>query len=423
MSALRDTEPGSGEAEIRAITQSELDAWLAALDASFLLAATPEGGPAFMRELFAPGRWLGIFAAGQCVGTLQSIDLEVTVPGGGPVTAEGVTDVAVIPAWRRRGLLAQMIRMALHGALARGHCLAALTASEYRIYGRFGFGPATRTAAYDIDVRRAGSVRIPRDGSTVEPVSLEDAREHGPALHERFQRTQPGAISRDRAAWRQRTGDLRNPYRQWHQPAALLCRAADRTPTGMALYHADGNWQHGDPEFTLTVDDLFALHPAAAAALWRHLLGTEWVTRVTAASVAPADPLPLLLDNPRACMTQPSSGRDHLWLRILDVARALEARAYDTPGRLVLEVTDRLGYTGGRFAVEAGHGGKAAVTPAGELPDLAMDISTLARAYLGDRTIHQLAAAGMVAEQRTGAIARADRMLHTSTRPWCPDRI
>jgi predicted acetyltransferase len=414
-------QPDSGDVEIRAITEDEVDAWVRALDASFL-SVTPEGAVEFFRQQhFTAGRSLGAFAAGQCVGTLRSLDLEVTVPGGGLVAAEGITNVAVIPAWRRRGLLTRMMRRALGDAAARGRCLAALIASEYRIYGRFGFGPATRAVAYDIAVRRAGGVRVPGDTGLVEPVSLQDVREHGPGLHDRFRRTQAGAIGRDQAGWRQRTGEVRNPYRQWHEPAALLCRDADGTPAGMALYHADGNWQHRDPEYTLTVDELLALHPAAAAALWRHLLGTEWVTRVIAGNIAPDDPLQLLLDNPRACAPQPISGQDRLWLRILDMPQALQARRYDAPGRLVLEVTGHTGHAPARLALESGRDGHGTTTPAAEPADLALGISALGTLYLGDQTVHQLAAAGLVTEHRPGAVRRADLMLRTTARPWCPD--
>jgi hypothetical protein len=52
---------------------------------------------------------------------------------------------------------------------------------------------------------------------------------------------------------------------------------------------------------------------------------------------------------------------------------------------------------------------------------LALDVSALGTLYLGDRTAHQLAAAGLVTEQRDGALAQADRMLRTATPPWCPD--
>jgi predicted acetyltransferase len=110
-----------------------------------------------------------------------------------------------------------------------------------------------------------------------------------------------------------------------------------------------------------------------------------------------------------------------LWLRILDVARALQVRSYDAPGKLVLDVTDHLGYTQGRFALETGPDGKGSVTTTSGRSDLALDVSTLATLYLGDQTVHRLAAAGLITEQRAGALSRADRMLRTTVPPWCPD--
>lgn len=407
--------------EIRAVTDGELGAWVQVLDASFLL-PVPDGAVAYFRQLYAPGRMLGAFRAGQCVGTLRSLDLEVTVPGGAAVPAEGITNVGVIPSQRRRGLLTRMMRGSLDAAVARGRSLAALIASEYRIYGRFGFGPATSTAGYDIDVRRAGEIRVPAAGTGhVDMLRLEEVGAYGPGLYERYRRTQTGALRRDQIAWRQRTGELRNPYREWAQPMAALYREADGTPAGLALYHVDDTWDGGDPDYTLYVDDLFAMRPAATAVLWRHLLSTEWVTRVRAANVAPDDTLPLLADNPRACMRRVGTGSDHLWLRILDVVGALHARTYDAPGRVILEIADHLGYAAGRYELAAGTDGGGAVTATSEPADLVLDISTLATAYLGDQTMHHLAAAGLVTERRAGALSLADRMLRTASRPWCSD--
>ncbi len=413
--------PAAREIVIKAITESELGEWVRAMEAGFLL-AVPDGAIAYRAAFFNPGRSLGAFAGDTCVATLRSFDMEVTAPGSTAVPAEGITNVAVIPARRRRGLLTALMRRALDEAVDRGHCLAALIASEYRIYGRFGFGPATTTAAYDIDVRRAGGVRVV-DGAegTFETLSLEEFRRHGTELHERFRRIQPGAINRSEQAWRVRTGELRNPRWDRREPWALLYRDAQGRPAGMALHRIADRWTDGDPDYEMTVDDIFAVDPAAGAAMWRHLLGTEWVNRVTVVGVAPDDPLPLLLDNPRACVPRPPTGVDHLWLRILDVRRALEARSYAAGDHLVLEVIDPGGYSPGRFALETGNDGSASASLVDDPPDLALGVSALAMIYLGNQTFQRLAAAGLVTEASVGAVPRADRMFHTPARPWCAD--
>jgi predicted acetyltransferase len=309
-----------------------------------------------------------VFASDGCVATLRSLDLEVTAPGGMPVPTEGITNVSVMPAQRRQGLLRQMMRRALDAAVARDRCLAALVASEYLIYGRFGFGPATTNAGYDIDVRRAGSVRLPRPGQQrVEECPIDDILTDGPELHVAEQ------------------------------------------------------WRDGDPDYALTVDDLIAVDPAAGAAIWRHLLDIEWVNRVAAPHVAPDDPLPLLLDNPRAYVTRPGAGADHLWLRILDVPGALQARCYNAPGSTVIEVTDQMRYAAGRYAIETRANGSSHVTRVDDPPDLTLDVAELARVYLGDQSFHRLAAAGLLTAHRDDAVARADWQFQTPQRPWCPD--
>jgi predicted acetyltransferase len=418
---VRTGQRDAGDVEIRPITEDEVGAWVLAMDSCFLM-PTPDGGVDYSREFYLPGRSLGAFSGQRCVGTFRDLDLEITVPGGAFVPAEGITNVGVVADHRRRGLLTRMMLAGLDDAVRRGRSIAALIASEYRIYGRFGFGPATRTTGYDIDVRRAGRVRLPHgDQCSVEPVSLDEFRRCGPELHERFRRTCAGALARDQRSWRVLTGALRNPYRRRTALCAVVCRDADGTPAGLALFHSRGDWTDGDPDYALTVSDMFAAHPRATAALWHYLLGVEWVNRVTAESVAPDDPLPLLLDNPRACQLRTGSGSDDLWLRVLDVPQVLQARAYDAPGRLVLEVADRLGYATGTFALAVAADGTGSVTRTDEPADLALDVSVLGTLYLGDQTASRLAAAGLATEQRPGAAQRADRMLRTAFRPWCPD--
>ena len=84
-------------------------------------------------------------------------------------TAAALTNVTVSATHRRQGLLRQMITAALAAAAERGEHLGILIASEYPIYGRFGYGPAAEAANYIIDSGNA-RFRQPSIG-TVESVS------------------------------------------------------------------------------------------------------------------------------------------------------------------------------------------------------------------------------------------------------------
>jgi predicted acetyltransferase len=409
--------------DIRVITEDELGAWARAGAGGFLR-PPQEGELDFRREFFVPGRSLGAFDGERCVGTFRSFDLEMTVPGGDAVVTDAVTSVTVTSTHRRRGILSRMMAQDLAAAVAeRGQSLAILDAAEYRIYGRFGFGPAAGIAGWEIDVRRAGGVRVPpeAEGGTIELLTMEQVREYGPELYDRFRRTRPGVIRRLPQRWRIGTGELRVPGMEWQEPFVALYRDPDGTPAGMLAYTVDDVWRHQVPHDTLTVRDHLAVHPAAAAALWRYALSVDWVARVVVENTAPDDPLPLLLDDPRACVPWESTCGDWLWVRVLDAPAAFAARRYDAPGRVVFQVTDCLGYVDGRYAVEAGEDGKGGCAPTGDTPELALDVSALGSLYLGGESVHRLVAAGLVRELVPGAVARADRLLRSPVKPWNPD--
>lgn len=187
----------------------------------------------------------------------------------------------------------------------------------------------------------------------------------------------------------------------------------------MASYRTDDRW--GDakqPLNTATVDWLLAVTPAAERALWHYLCSIDWVQTVKSGWRSPDDLLPHLLPDPRAARI--TTQADWLWVRILDVARALEARTYEGQGSVVLEVVDRGGLTGGRWRLEAGPDG-ASCAPTTESAHFVLDVGDLAALWLGDESAVRLAALGRVREERAGAARVVDALLRTSRRPWCPD--
>jgi predicted acetyltransferase len=196
-------------------------------------------------------------------------------------------------------------------------------------------------------------------------------------------------------------------------------RAADGTVEGLVTYVCDDTWSDAkQPMVTATVKGLIAVTPAAERALWLHLCSTDWVTKVRSGRRAPDDLLPLFLPDSRAATV--TTHADWLWVRILDVVRALEARTYQGTGRLVLEVADSAEMAGGRWRLEASAEG-ASCTSTTESADLTLGTGELASLWLGDESAVRLAALGRLQEERAGAAQMADALLRTSRRPWCPD--
>ena len=414
--------PRADGIDVRPIAESEFADWLRAVNTGFLRAPAPtdeevEG----RRERFVEGRYLGAFDRGRCVATFRSFDQELTAVGGASVPADAISGVTVTATHRRRGLLSRMMARDLAAAKDRGDVAATLIAAEYPIYGRYGFGPATWMAEWTVDVPRAGlDARWagPAGGGRIDLVEGEDIRKLGPELHERLRRGQPGAIDRDDMWWRMNTGALRWDT-SWKPPFFAVYRSASGEVEGMAAYEVDDNW--GDakqPLNTATVRWLIGVTPAAERALWEYVCSVDWVVKVKSGWRAPDDLLPHFLPDPRAARI--TSLADWLWLRILDVEKALEARTYEGQGALVLEVAGVDGLTGGRYRLDASPE-EASGTPTTESAELELGLGELGALWLGDESAVRLAALGRVREERAGAARKADALLRTSRRPWCPD--
>ncbi|MFV2121701.1 GNAT family N-acetyltransferase [Streptomyces sp. Act-28] len=350
MIAMTSAPSASGPLVLRTLTEEDHSDWLRALHTGFLRPPTPSPEEIAVRLPYQDfPRMRGVFDAGRCVATFRSFAQEVTAVGGAPVAASAVTNVTVSPTHRRRGLLGRMMEAELAESKERGDVLATLIAAEYPIYGRFGFGPATWLTEWKVDLRRAAldpRWSGPEDGGRVDLVDGETVRKLGPEVYDRVRAVRHGMVSRTVRDWERRTGGNPDPRDSWTEPFHAVYRSASGEPEGYVTYAADEAWDEGrQPLNTLTVRNLIAATPAAERALWRYVCAIDWVVFVRSGNRAPDDLLPLLLPDPRAARVVTHA--DMMWVRVLDVVRALEARAYGAAGSLVLDVRDAAGPAGG----------------------------------------------------------------------------
>jgi predicted acetyltransferase len=402
--------------EIRTIEPGELLAWDAAVGAGFHrpdpTAAEAAGRAAQFATELDLSRAHAAFDDGRIVGTFRSSPTELTVPGGS-VTADAITNVTVAPTHRRRGLLSTFMRADLAAAAERGEPVAILVASEWPIYGRFGFGPAADMAEYEIDSRVA-RFDLPGRGDMILAGATE-LRAAAPHVYEAHRRVTPGAIERSGAWWDRRLG-LVEAFPVEPTQRRVLARDDSGAPIGLAVYEVAEAWDAWRPNGTLTVTELFGVDAAVEARLWRFCCDVDLMVTVRAGQRAADEPLPHLLRDARAVRQRFRA--DFQWVRVLDVPAALSARRYACEGELVLEVDDPLGHASGRYALEGGPDA-ARCAPTGAAADLTFRVDGLGAAYLGGASLTVLAAAGWVREHRPGALARADAMLGWVVRPWC----
>src|SRR5688572_19925894 len=144
--------------EFETIGAGEVEAVLAALAAAFLEDLDEEEA-ALEAKVVEPERTLVARDGGRIVASAAAIARELTVPGG-CVPCAAVTLVGVAPSHRRRGLATGMMRRQLADIHAAGEAVAVLWASEAAIYGRFGYGVATRKLELELRTREA---RLRRD--------------------------------------------------------------------------------------------------------------------------------------------------------------------------------------------------------------------------------------------------------------------
>ena len=176
------------------------------------------------------------FDEGSIVGGAGAFDFELTVPGG-PMRCAGVTVVGVYPTSRRRGVLTAMMRAQLDDTHERGEPIAALWASEERIYGRFGYGMASVTGEIGIDRDRA-SFAVPAEPvHTVRLVPPEEALELMQPVWDRVRLQTPGMFARTRDWWETRVTHDPPERRDGAGPRRYVVAERDGAVEGYAIYH------------------------------------------------------------------------------------------------------------------------------------------------------------------------------------------
>ena len=399
--------------EIRPIQPEEMEAFFQASTAAFGSDLSPE----FMEQARATGeidRTLAVFDGAEIVGTTGIFSLNLTVPGAALPTA-GVTWVSVKPTHRRGGVLTKMMRQQLSDIRERSEPLAALWASESIIYGRFGYGLAAEGVELRVERTRTAFAHEPPVCGRARLVSRDEALAAWPAIYDQVLSTQPGMYSRSEAWWRERA--LRPSEGRAGFSGNFYVQYEEDRPLGYARYRVRPGGQAGLPDGSLSVRELMAASESAYAALWNYLFGVDLIGTIEAHLRHIDEPLFWMLADPRRLVRRPG---DTLWLRIVDVAAALEGRRYAAEGRLLFEVRDRFcPWNEGRYELEAGGEG-ARCRPTDAEPEITLDVADLAAAYLGGARLQTLRRAGR-AEGDSEALRRADAIFTWDPLPWCPE--
>jgi predicted acetyltransferase len=406
--------------DVRAVTEAELPAWFEAASSVFFFWpwGEPEPTAAFRRPHMDLERTRAAFDGDTITGTFRTFPTPLTLPGGGTLTASAVTAVTVRSTHRRRGILSALQADDIARATAAGEPLGILIASEWPIYGRYGYGPATWRGRWSLR-SRAARLKVASEGSVV-VVSAKQARSILPGIYDRYRLGQPGEIGRTEIRWDVDLGIVQPPGRSKTNVVVAIHRDRDGAPDGYAMYHGEEKWEEGIPDNVLVLDELHGVGEAAELALWEYLTSIDLVAVINTDARRVREPLLWYLHDARALRLREMT--EFLWVRLFDVPTALAARTYSLEDRLVIEVVDRLGEVSGpaagRFEVDASAAG-ARCTPSRRMADLTLDVATLGAAYLGGTRLRDAVRAGGATETTPGALDRADALFKTADEPWC----
>ncbi|WP_223198511.1 GNAT family N-acetyltransferase [Solihabitans fulvus] len=397
---------------IRTAERAELPA-ICRLFAAAFLGEVHDSSVERFDNVFEPDRFHLTFDGAELIGSAGVLSREMTFPGNMSRPVAGVTAVTVAPGHRRRGVLTGLMRTQLHGLHEAGaEPVAVLWASEAGIYGRFGYGPAAQQCELALPRGAAFHSTVDLGEDRVREVPREDAYPSLTKIFARVAPTRTGWLSRGESDWKIHFGD--EPH---HREGASSLRFALHS-NGYVVYRAKENWTDRGPRNELLVQELVAETPQAYAALYRYLLDFDLVGEVKL-TVAPDEPVVHLLTDPRAALRR---NTDSLWVRLVDLDRALPQRTYSSGVDTVLEVTDEFcPWNAGRWRLTVDDSGSARVSRTEDAADLALGITELGAAFLGGTRLTTLAGAQRVREYTPGAVAALSRSFAGDTEPHCPE--
>ncbi len=326
-----------------------------------------------------------------------------TINAGNAMAATNfITDVTVQVSHRRRGLMNALMTTDLTEARERSDVLAVLTATDARLYGRFGFGVTASARRLEIESGAKFQLRTEPVGHSVfaDPANIAALRRQ---LFEKFHARQYWSVGRANHYW---TSGF-----DWHTQRPIPQRG---------VVHFD---EHGEPDATLvfTVEedslrivDLLGISTGAEIELLRLLAHGEAHERIIWPRCHdPRHPLPWALEDSRVVRT--TKEFDTVWVRVLNVERALEMRRFDSDGAVTLQILDNQDFCNGTYRVTV-EDGRAAVEKTTRTADVSIQVAAFATLLSGLQGAVELGVAGVATGSRE-SLERTSRLFAKDNPP------
>jgi predicted acetyltransferase len=364
--------------EIRIARPDELDRVHLVVAYSFTGDRSQEGRERMrhVEEMAAP---LVLLEDGEIVASLRVYDFTMLV-NGAPVRMGGVSSVACLPEYRRKGYVGMLLRHALEQMREAGQPLSALYTPHPSLYRRYGWMVAAsnlkftrnpkHVRPYNQSVTRGRAVRISEeDEPVVEGVfRLFSERRTGPLV--RTDRWWKEAFFRRIYDMERKLADVAVWYGENGGPSGYVCYESSRGPPPM-----------GSSKIWLR--EFVALSGDAYQGLLRYLLSHDLADEIFWYGPT-EDPLAYAVDDSYQVKREYV---DDLMLRVVDIETAVAARpaAPGAPeGAFAVALTDAAApWNQGTWRIESSGGKLSARKAERASADLSMEAATFAAVYDG----------------------------------------
>jgi predicted acetyltransferase len=411
---MSDTDP----TRIVALSKADAERMLAVDLAAFFFDPVSADAEADMAH-FDWDQTYGAMRGDALAGVNTTYDMDLTVPGPADtltrIPMSGLSWVSVHPDHRRRGVLRAMMRQMLQRLHDEGRqAVSGLIAAEAGIYARFGYAVASVDMV--LHAGRGTSFTAPAEIDAAATgvrtwFTAADSEKTTATLFEIQRRSAEGTLGMvTMSELMSRTVHKDRPERRrGEEPVQVLFAEVDGTVTGFALFNRKSQWEGMRPTGEVTVYEIAAVDQPSLLALARRLVDFDLTATVKIARRGLDDPLMWWGGGPRLVGGHVN---DSLWLRLVDLDRALEQRGYGAPCDVVLDVVDELcPWNAGRWRFTVDEEGSARCERSEQGADLRLATQVLAGCYLGSRTVASYQATGEVEELTPGSVRALSRAL------------
>lgn len=286
----------------------------------------------------------------------------------------GVTGVATYPEYANRGLMSELVRLALEKMRGSGRYISYLYPYSIPYYRRKGWEIMSDRISFTLrDTQLPGHAEVP---GHVERLDVDDP--DVVATYDRFARTMHGALIRNKFEW--------DEYWRWEnedeRTAAVYYDTAGE-PGGYLLYWVEGDVFH--------IKEMIYLTQEARKGLWNFIGAHFSMIDEVKGDIYTNEPLAFLLEDGQIAETI----EPYFMARIVDVGAFL--REYPFVGEVRpfhFVVSDPIGeWNNGVFGLRSGRGGCVEVTgePVGRPVELDIQtLSTMMMSYKSPAYLHKV---------------------------------